>query len=107
MKIIRSLNIKRETRQVFTFKTRAETIYALCSHCGIEKRMISAVISARILNISERKIFALVENETLDNFKYLEHGAFYALGCLAFLMLFDILYSLTNPEQKSEILAYL
>ncbi len=31
----------------------------------------------------------LVENETLDNFKYLEHGAFYALGCLAFLMLFD------------------
>ena len=31
----------------------------------------------------------LVENETLDHFKYLEHGAFYALGCLAFLMLFD------------------
>ena len=69
MKIIRSLNIKRETRQVFTFKTRAETIYALCSHCGIEKRMISAVISARILNISERKIFALVENETFHLFE--------------------------------------
>lgn len=31
----------------------------------------------------------LVENDTLDHFKYLEHGAFYALGCLAFLMLFD------------------
>lgn len=31
----------------------------------------------------------LVENETLENFKYLEHGAFYALGALSFLMLFD------------------
>lgn len=34
----------------------------------------------------------LVENETLDAFKYLEHGAFYALGCLAFLMLFDTIF---------------
>lgn len=30
----------------------------------------------------------LVENETLEQFKYLEHGAFYALGALALLMLF-------------------
>ncbi len=30
----------------------------------------------------------LVENETLEQFRYLEHGAFYALGCLALLMLF-------------------
>jgi uncharacterized protein len=34
----------------------------------------------------------LVENETLDNFKYLEHGAFYALGALSFLMLFDTIF---------------
>ncbi len=31
----------------------------------------------------------LVENETLEQFMYLEHGAFYALGILAFFMLLD------------------
>lgn len=31
----------------------------------------------------------LVEKETLNQFAYLEHGAFYALGTLAFFMLFD------------------
>ncbi len=31
----------------------------------------------------------LVEKETLNQFAYLEHGAFYALGALAFFMLFD------------------
>lgn len=30
-----------------------------------------------------------VENETLDEFKYLEHGAFYAIASLAILMLLD------------------
>lgn len=31
----------------------------------------------------------LVANNTLDQFKYIEHGAFYALGTLAFIMLLD------------------
>ncbi|MBC7742505.1 MAG: DUF475 domain-containing protein [Bdellovibrionaceae bacterium] len=31
----------------------------------------------------------LVDNETLTQFEYLEHGAFYALGVLAFFMLLD------------------
>lgn len=31
----------------------------------------------------------LVENQTLNQFKFLEHGAFYALGVLAFFMLLD------------------
>lgn len=31
----------------------------------------------------------LVENDTLNQFKYLEHGAFYALGALAVFMLLD------------------
>jgi uncharacterized protein len=31
----------------------------------------------------------LVANETLDQFEFLEHGAFYALGILAFFMLLD------------------
>ena len=38
----------------------------------------------------------LVENETLSKFKFLEHGAFYALGALALMMLLD--YFLHIPE---------
>jgi hypothetical protein len=34
----------------------------------------------------------LVEKETLEQFAFLEHGAFYALGALAFFMLFDIFF---------------
>jgi hypothetical protein len=33
---------------------------------------------------------ALVEHETLDEFRYLEHGAFYAIGALASVMFFDV-----------------
>lgn len=32
----------------------------------------------------------LVEKETLDQFAYLEHGAFYAIGALSFFMLMDV-----------------
>ncbi len=32
----------------------------------------------------------LVEKETLDQFRYLEHGAFYAIGALAAMMLLDL-----------------
>ena len=34
----------------------------------------------------------LVEKETLNQYKFLEHGAFYALGVLAFLMLLDTFF---------------
>jgi uncharacterized protein len=32
----------------------------------------------------------LVERQTLNQFRYLEHGAFYAIGALALMMLFDV-----------------
>ncbi len=35
----------------------------------------------------------LVERETLNQFKFLEHGAFYALGVLAFFMLLDTFFN--------------
>ena len=38
----------------------------------------------------------LVDRKTLQNYIYLEHGAHYALGALAFMMLFSIVYHI--PE---------
>jgi hypothetical protein len=32
----------------------------------------------------------LVEKRTLEHFRYLEHGAFYAIGALATMMLLDV-----------------
>lgn len=34
----------------------------------------------------------LVEKETLNNFRFLEHGAFYAIGALAVMMLMDLFF---------------
>lgn len=51
--------------------------------------IIAAGLGIGAMFVRSMTIF-LVERKTLNQFRYLEHGAFYAIGALAVMMLFDV-----------------
>ena len=54
-----------------------------------------ADVSGVVLNLPEAEVY-LVDKGTLSNYRYLEHGAFWAIGALAAIMLGGVAYHI--PE---------
>ena len=69
VKMIRQTSIKAVHREQIVIRPAAASIETFCPKCGAVQQTLSAAQAAQLLNISERQIFGMVENDDFHIFE--------------------------------------